>query len=338
MAGHRTGGDGRPTFCNACNVSVANSFGRAAAYDGGVDVVITGDSPEEQRTYLAWINRLARRLGRAPVRAGQGFGDVLATLDGIGRGYFGDLYRADGEPVPHRTVAAEVPDRLTFFSIFDDTAYASGDHWGLLTGFLGFVFDEEAFNFTESDCANPALMAHLRGLKAEHVHRRHYDEGVGEYVTFALGLMRRKDIPNRLIEMMRERYAGPDAGDRMRSLAATYAEKTFGLTDENLVCMVHTPFVAGGTNLAAYVAAEQPGLRDAVGQLHAVLGGTSDDPSLTGRLERMSGLPLTHLRTLYGKASPRLLDLILDGDPHKAVIHTRHRPDGPVVSETISGR
>ncbi|HTZ44681.1 MAG TPA: hypothetical protein VMB79_12540 [Jatrophihabitans sp.] len=71
----RTFADGRHTFCNACNLSVVNSFGIAASYDAGAD--------------------LAARRG-----------------------------------------CHDVPDRLRFFSICDDTEYASGDHMELLTGFL----------------------------------------------------------------------------------------------------------------------------------------------------------------------------------------------------------
>src|ERR1700735_4512279 len=62
MTGHRTFADGRPTFCNACNLSVLNSFGVAAAYGEGADLIITGDSEEEQRQYAVWGGRLGRRL------------------------------------------------------------------------------------------------------------------------------------------------------------------------------------------------------------------------------------------------------------------------------------
>jgi hypothetical protein len=31
---------------------------------------------------------------------------------------------------------------------------------------------DPAFSFTESDCANPTLMAHLRGLKCERLYGR----------------------------------------------------------------------------------------------------------------------------------------------------------------------
>src|ERR1700676_2254421 len=47
MTGHRTFADGRPTFCNACNLSVLNSFGVAAAYGAGADLIITGASQGE---------------------------------------------------------------------------------------------------------------------------------------------------------------------------------------------------------------------------------------------------------------------------------------------------
>src|SRR5215471_8538504 len=73
MTGHRTFADGRPTFCNACNLSVFNSFGLAAAYAGGADLIITGDSKEEQREYTVWVSRLSRRLaaaGASPPRNG----------------------------------------------------------------------------------------------------------------------------------------------------------------------------------------------------------------------------------------------------------------------------
>jgi hypothetical protein len=35
MTGHSTFADARPTFCNACNLSMVNSFGLAASIDGG---------------------------------------------------------------------------------------------------------------------------------------------------------------------------------------------------------------------------------------------------------------------------------------------------------------
>ena len=342
MNGHRTGADGRPTFCNACNLSVATSFGLAAAHGTGVDVIVTGDSPAEQRAYLAWIRGLGRRLGALPDGGGGGFGGVLDTVDGIGRTYFADLYGAD-DPEAHRGERPPPPAHLRFFSIYDHTAYAAGAHWELLTGFLGFAFDDLAFSFTESDCANPALMAHLRGLKHERVFGRDYAEGIGTYVDFATGLMRRKEIPEDLIRLVADRYRGPAGIARMRAAMDAYASGTFGLAERQLVCMAWAPFAAAGRDLDAYLAAERVPVDP--GEARGVLTG-GDDPVAAAVLEEYSGLPPRLLRVLYGSdryepAAARpdgIVATILEGDPHTAEITTRHTPDGPAVTETISGR
>ena len=82
--------------------------------------------------------------------------------------------------------------------------------------------------------------------------------------------------------------------------------------------------------------------------IHALLNGEAEDDVLAAQLSRLSGLALDGLRRCYATdLVPNLLDdaaradplaQILKGDPHKAVIKTRHSPDGPVVDEMISGR
>jgi len=212
------------------------------------------------------VGRLARRLAvpAQPARGGAGGpGRLLARLDAIGQSYFADIHGPDdAEAVAERRVTSDVPAGLRFFSIYSDTAYRAGDHLELLTGFLGFEFDDLAFSFTESDCGNPALMAHLRGLKCEHVYGRSYDEGLAEYVEFALGLMRKKDFPADLVETMRARYDSPEAASRMRDTAARYALETFGLTEEQLVCMAYSRR-REGLGLGEFLGREHPALAGA---------------------------------------------------------------------------
>jgi hypothetical protein len=353
MTGHRTFADGRPTFCYACNLSVLNHFGVAASYGDGADVIITGDSQREQREYALWVGRLARRLG-APRKADKagGLRRFMSQLDTIAQSYFTDIHGADApELVAERRITTEVPERLRFFSIYSDTQYAAGDHMQLLTGFLGFQFDDFAFNFTESDCGNPALMAHLRGLKCERVYQRSYAEGIREYADFALGLMRKKDFPAELIEQMRARYEGPGAVTRMRHAAEVYALETFGLTEEHLVCMIYSPFAERGAGLGEFFHREHPALAGRATDIHTLLAGESraDEPGdtqqLAGYLQRISSLELSQLRLLYGSSLRRpteggteVIDAVLEGDPHKAVIRTRHSQDGPDTLEQISGR
>jgi len=59
-------------------------------------------------------------------------------VDGIAQCYFADIHGSQAvDAIAERRVSHDVPDRLRFFSIYDDTEYASGDHMDLLTGFLG---------------------------------------------------------------------------------------------------------------------------------------------------------------------------------------------------------
>jgi hypothetical protein len=216
----------------------------------------------------------------------------------------------------------------------------------MLTDFLGFRFDDFAFSFTESDCGNPALMAHLRGLKCERLYQRSYADGIAEYVEFALDLMRKKDFPPELIEQMRERYEGPGAVARMRRAAGDYAMATFGLAETQLVCMVYSPFAEKGAGLEEFLGREHPALAGRAGHVRALLADESaDDPGLAGELERISGLELSQLRVLYrnplrhnaGQGTD-VIGTVLADDPHKAIIRTRHTPNGPTTLEQISGR
>jgi hypothetical protein len=353
MTGHRSLGDARPTFCNACNLSMVNSFGVAAAHDGGVDVIITGDSPEEQRAYGLWIHRLRRKANpRERRRPEAGFKGFLQATDMIASSYFAEVYGSEAtEEISARAVTSDVPKDIQFFSIFDDTRYSSGEHWALLTGLLGFEFDEIAFSFTESDCGNPTLMAHLRGLKCERMYGREYAEGLAEYVDFAASLMRVKEFPDQLIDVMRERYSGPDAPQRMRSVAAAFAVEAYGLDERQLVCLLHSPFTDKGRYLERYLEAELPELASQADAVRSLLAGDGEpmDPE-EAELERVmteiSGLELSRLRTLYRSESappsipggPSILAAIRDGDPHKAEIKTRLTRGGPETVELITGR
>ncbi|WP_437742389.1 hypothetical protein WME73_44635 [Sorangium sp. So ce302] len=353
MTGHRTFADARPTFCNACNLSMVNSFGLAASHGSGVDVIITGDSRREQRAYYVWVARLAQRFGFDSNSAEGGFGGFLTRMRSLSQLYFRDLHGSDAaDAIARRLVTADLRKDLQFFSIYDDTQYASGDHWDLLTKHLGFEFDEIAFSFSESDCANPALMAHLRGLKCERMYGRSYAEGIAEYVDFAVGLMRKKEFPQVLVDMMLARYDGPEKLARMRVVMDDMASEVYGLDEQQLVCMIYSPFADRCENLDVYLAREQPELAPLAGAIRELLR-HGKDPARGARqrevqqaLERLSGLTLSQLRVIH--ASPlhpsaeggggHLIEHILARDPHKDVIQTRRAPGGALVQETISGR
>jgi hypothetical protein len=169
---------------------------------------------------------------------------------------------------------------------------------------------------------------------------------MAEYVEFALDLMRKKDFPPELIKQMRERYEGPGAVGRMRRAASDYAMATFALAETQLVCMVYSPFAEKGAGLEEFLGREHPALAGRAGHVRALLADESaDDPGLAGELERISGLELSQLRVLYrnplrhnaGQGTD-VIGTVLADDPHKAIIRTRHTPNGPTTLEQISGR
>ena len=344
MNGHRFRADARSTFCNACNLSMVNSFGLAAHYAGGVDVIITGDSPQEQTAYLAWARHLSRLFNAPVADKSRGFSGFLQTLDGVAERYFADIYGADQVSAAHRITWQLERDPL-FFNIYQDTAYEAGAHWALLTEFMHFRFDELMFSFSESDCGNPTLMAHIRGLRAETLLQRSYAEGIREYVRFALGLMEQKDFPPQLISEMAARYQDDAAIARARQRAAQFAMQAFGLNETQLVCMIYSPFIAQGQQLKAWL--QQ--LTDAPDEqsIRALLHGDSDDLLLAQQLEQLSGLTVAQLRQCWRSAQvSSLLDgsrgdalsRVLRFDPHKAVIQVNNGALQDIVTEVISGR
>jgi hypothetical protein len=322
-------------------------------------VIITGDSTDEQRTYLRWMARVARRVGastalsRTVTSQTSECSNFIGTANRIADKYFTEIYGPGAAAdIKARIVTADVPAGMLFFSIYEDTEYASGEHWDLLTKFLGFKFDDIAFSFTESDCGNPALMAHMRGLKCQYIYNRSYGEGVLEYVDFALSLMRDKHFPNFLIEKARARYESPEGIEHMRQLMVQYSADAFDLSDEQLLCMLYAPFGDKGAGLDRYLADLHPELAPRATEINELLANENalaDSADLGDTLERLSGLELSYLRRLYGSPVKRhdsavkdlgldVIGAILDGDPHKAIIKTQHSPQGPVVTELISGR
>jgi hypothetical protein len=351
ISGHRCQADPRPTFCNSCNLAMENALALALGHGDRAHVTVTGDSPAELRRYLVWIHRAARDLNIEPPPGANGFSGLMHRLGGIAHNLNRDLFGDMEHEIADRELDLRaVTDEPIFFSIYEDTTYRSTDHWDLLTVYLGFQFDDIAFAFTESDCGNPALMAHLNGLRHERFLRQSYTTGIHEYVDYAIGLMQKKEFPERLIEAIAARYRTPADVHNMRRKMDEYADETFHLTEDQLVCMIYSPFTAAAEHLHLYLSAEKPELLPDEQRIRDLLQGAvseSDLPELEHRLAELSGLELPYLRVLY--RSPIIptrqtnapgdnpISIVLKNDPHKAVIQ-RKSETGGTVSEFITGR
>ncbi|MFC7394089.1 hypothetical protein [Scopulibacillus cellulosilyticus] len=348
MTGHRCNGDARPTFCNACNLSMVNSFGVALSYGDVINIVITGDSKEEQKAYGLWIKRLLNKFGLKYPKY-RGFKSFLSAVNEISKFYFKDIHGKENQlEIEKRQIKYKgISQPPMFFSIYEDTSYKAGDHWELLVDYLGFKFDDLAFSFTESDCVNPAIMAHLRGLKVEYLYGRSYKEGIEEYVEFTTKLMKQKEFPEDLIQLAQSRYGNSEKIKQMRKKIGQYTEEALGIREEQLICMVFAPFAGEGENLEVYLRNRQPWLLPQICEIHKLLANPevefSNKNLLISYLEDLSGLTFEQLHTLYKlelSTSNRLspISTILEDDIHKEVIKTRTKENGPVVEELISGR
>jgi hypothetical protein len=346
MNGHKFHADARPTFCNACNISMLNAFGIGLAVDGGADVVITGDSKFERRAYYKWVSSLSRRLGLPKLDRQEQFRGFLKAIDDVSHYYFGEVYAEQAGPDVDGRVFWNIPKDPAFFSIYEDTSYDVGSHWNVVVDLLGFRFDELMFSFSESDCGNPSLMAHIRGLRAESLLAGSYHAGVREYADFGYWLMAKKDFPERLIEQMRARLANEAQIDLFRKTITRFASDTYRLHDTQLACMIHSPFSDRGARLTRWLESCHPYLLPRDAEIRAMLGGAPAEPYLRNVLEDLSGLTLENMQRLHRSSSvPNMgdaraetipLSAILKRDPHKRPIATSDANRAP--TEYISGR
>ncbi len=348
LSGHLTAGDGRTTFCNSCYLGMAEFLGRAACWGKGVDVVLSGDSLKEQKHYATWIMRLAQRTGQPVVDwRKQNFNTALETIENVGRAYYRELHGEDSQPADLMARPLGYPNKAIvpkFLSVADLIGCRAEEHWALLTGFLGFRFDDLSFSFSESDCANPMLMAHMRGLKAEFVQGREYSEGIAEYLQLAKTLMRRKQMPQRLVDQALAAYDDAQKLEERRALATSYAQEAFGMNEAQLVCLLFAPFVDGGAELDSFLRRCHPGMLVALADLHKALSGQAAPEQVVQWLIDISGLSIKGLQNLYGK--PRvdfndersIIARVRASDPDKRQIMTVDPETGHTISEVISGR
>lgn len=348
VSGHVSAGDGRTTFCNSCYLRLAGFFERATTWGSGVDAVVSGDSRKEQKQYVTWVMRLAPRTAyRFNDGASQSFNAMLGVIGSISESYHQELYGANDESAEPMSVPVSVTSKAgapAFIAISDLIVSNAEEHWKLLTEFLGFRFDDLAFSFSESDCANPLLMAHMRGLKVQYVQGRSYAEGIAEYLQLAKTLMCRKGMPKRLIDQAMKAYASEEGIATRRELAATFAQEGFGVSEAQLICLLFSPFVNEGRDLEGFLRRLHPGMLVALPDLHKALQGSAAPDQVLQWLGDISGLTLEGLQSLYRKRrvefddQESIIARVRASDPDKGRVMTVDPQTGGAVAEILSGR
>ncbi|MFC6336610.1 hypothetical protein GIR22_16410 [Pseudomonas sp. CCM 7891] len=292
MIGHLTSGDIRATLCNDSYLALGDFYQRVTVWGGGVHAWVSGDSSRKQRQYLAWLKKSAQAAGlsvpeRWPVALNSLFAHMAEWSAGYYRDVYGEHYVSPDSPSPQGYRHLAYIDIADLISDLDKAATP------LLTQFLGYQPDEFGFHFSNPAYANPLFMAHLRGLQAQCLRELDYASGVNGFMQQAHVFMGHKSIPGELIAQ-----AGSQDG---RILSTTYTQEFFGLDENQLTCLLFSPFIHHGERLESYLRHCHPGMLVALPELHKALQGKPVADMLQNWITDTSGLPMTLLLDLYRK-------------------------------------
>lgn len=300
MVGHRRSLSGPLDLWDDGYLVMGEFYGQVARWNRGVDAFVCSETPLQQKRFLDGLKRAATKAGlKAPRLAGTGFDELYAVLDELGSDLYRTLQGAQGQAQWRPAEQFEACRRSTFIDIHDMLVSNREERWPLLTEFLGFQPDELTAQLRENDYISPMISAHIRGLQASFVHGGSYESGVAGYLQRALVMMRRKRLPERLCEQAVEAFGNPARLSDQRALASAEAQKSLGLSEAQLVCLLFAPFVDSGAGLERFLRQCHPGMLVAMPDLHRALQGSPVSEQITQWMVDVSGLPVDLIGRLY---------------------------------------
>lgn len=300
MVGHRRTWNGPIDLWDDRYLATGEFYGQIARWDGGVDALVSSDTPRQQKLFLEGLKRAAAKVGlktSSPVETG--FDELFALLDELGSDCYRAFYGEFGQAAWRPAERFEACRRTTFIDIHDMLVSNLEERWPLLTEFLGFQPDELAAQLSDNEFVSLSISAHVRGLQACFVHGRSYEAGVAEYLQRALVMMRRKRLPERLCEQAVEVFGNPARQSEQRGLAAAEVQKDLGLTEAQLVCLLFAPFVENGAALERFLRQCHPGMLVAMPDLHRAMQGHPVPEQILQWMVDVSGLPVSLICILY---------------------------------------
>lgn len=299
MAGHLTPGNPDRAVIHRQYLDLADLHRLGAAWDGGVDVLVSGEPEARRKRFLAQGLRLLREAGLPRVRPVEAFPRALFETVGAVRQEF----RAP-EPADERAAKPVEPrGRVPRFIAIDDLVHDPFCGQGrLLTELLRFKHDEWSFGFAPTQPGNPLMRAHMRALHSEFVEERCYQEGMDECLGRIEEEMKRQHMPAAMREPLIEPWRQGDDLGEVRRLAGDFASQAWGINEAQLICLLCSPFISEGRRLERFLRRCHPGMLVALPYLHKALQGQpSSDPVLQW-LTGTSGLPLATLQALYRRS------------------------------------
>jgi hypothetical protein len=300
MVGHRRAWNGPLDLWDDGYLATGEFYGQIARWDKGVDALISSDTPRRQKQFIEGLSRAAAKAGlKVANRDETGYEGLFARLDELGCDCYREFYPQTDQAAWRPADRFEACRRTTFIDVHDMLVSNLEDRWPLLTDFLRFQPDDLSAQLSDNDYVSLPISAHLGGLQACFIQGRTYEAGVAEYLQRALVMMRRKRLPERFCEQAMEAFGNPMSMTDQRTLAVAETQKSLGLSEAQMVCLLFAPFVASGAGLEHFLRRCHPGMLVALPDLHrAMRGGPAPEQVLQWMVD-VSGLPVSLIGTLY---------------------------------------
>jgi hypothetical protein len=341
MMGHRRASDGPLDLADDGYLATGEFYGQIARWDNGVDALVSGDTPRQQKQFIEGLKRAAAKAGiDTPDHDEPGYGALFALLDAMGSNSYHGFYPEQDQAPWRPAEQFEACRRSTFFSIHDMLVSNLEERWPLLSEFLGFKADEAAAQLGDNEFVSFSIAAHIQGLQASFVHGRSYEAGVAQYLQRALVMMRRKQLPERLCEQVEQAFGSAAILADQRARASAEAQRCLGLNEAQWVCLLFAPFVEHGAKLESFLRECHPGMLVAMPELHRAMQGHPVADQIMQWMVDVSGLPVSQICKLYqmGPVSARQGRVNVTANGGTGLLIEAADETASVTSERSAGR
>lgn len=297
MAGHLTGGDSRMTLGHRHYLDLADLYRLVAAWDGGVDVLVSGEPTPRRKRRLASSVRMLRRAGLTRLRPVEAFPRSLFEMtDGVRQGY--QIPSEEAEKQPSRELRGRLPRFIAVDDLVHDPSCSNGR---LLLDLLRFQHDEWSFAFPVIEPGNPLLRLNLHCLRNELIAPGGYQEALEEAMQRIEEGMRSGHLSVTQRDKMLDQWREAGSLQQVRRIAGEFASQVWNISEAQWICLLQSPFVSKGRGLEAFLRRSHPGMLVALAHLHRALQGHSSPNQVQQWLTVTSGLPLETLREVYAR-------------------------------------
>ena len=336
MSGHLTHGDARATFLYADLLSRAKLYRRASNWGVKVDALIDRRPPTHLGQYVRWIQQVAKQQGHSPNgEHRQGFESAVKLCSQLDDDYK-QLLRLPAAPGSEAS-AGEGAGDINVINVFDCLCHEMDVLHSPVLVFMEGAWNIKALNIEEPQAAVVLVAAHVHGMRGAYQYGVEYSVGADAYLRRASRENTCNDrFKGQLIKQLGAVFDTPKQLEKLRGAAAHYLSKLHGLNDEQLGCLICSPFVNQADGLEPFLQKCHPDKVQRIKDFHRVLmGNPAPLQANVAWLESISGLPLASLQALYHMQKidftqcNSLIASLWAHDPNKQAWHTAPGIEAP---------